>query len=81
MFCFLFVAVGFAGLAAWPGNLVAVASQLETPVVEIDPEVFRPVLVPGGSLISRGIRASESDPGLCRGDRAGNGTAIRCAES
>ena len=39
MFCFLFVAVGFAGLAAWPGNLVAMASQLETPVVEIDPEV------------------------------------------
>ena len=29
--------------------------------MEIDPEVFRPVLVPGGSLISRGSRASESD--------------------
>ena len=61
MFRFLFVAVRFAGLAAWSGSLVAVTSQAETPKVEIDPEVFRPVLVPGGSLISRGIRASESD--------------------
>ncbi len=61
MFRFLFVAVGFAGLAACSGNLVAMVSQMETPAVEIDPEVFRPVLVPGGSLISRGIRASESD--------------------
>ncbi len=61
MFRFLFVAVRFAGLAAWSGSLVAVTSQPETPKVEIDPEVFRPVLVPGGSLISRGIRASESD--------------------
>jgi hypothetical protein len=30
------------------------------PAALIDPEVFRPVLVPEGSLISRGIRAGES---------------------
>ena len=39
MFRFLFVAVGFAGLAACSGNLVAMVSQMETPAVEIDPEV------------------------------------------
>jgi hypothetical protein len=56
------VIVGLAATAvAVPPAGTADGSRAEAaPAALIDPEVFRPVLVPEGSLISRGIRAGES---------------------
>ena len=52
--------VVLVGLGAGPaGSLELSDSKSES--VELDPAVFRPVLVPGGSLISRGIRVTESE--------------------
>ena len=38
-----------------------VSGSSEPLSVKIEPGVFRPVLVPDGSLVSRGIRASEAE--------------------
>ena len=61
MFRFVPTAVVIVGLAlAPPAESTGVADEAHAPVSReplIDPEVFRPVLVPEGSLISRGIRA------------------------
>lgn len=65
MFRFVPTAVVIVGLAlAPPAESTGVADEAHAPVSReplIDPEVFRPVLVPEGSLISRGIRAGESE--------------------
>ena len=52
---------GGGGGVGGGGELAQEVSGSSGPLsVEIDPGVFRPVLVPGGSLVSRGIRASEA---------------------
>jgi len=59
------VIVGLAATAvavppAEPAGTADGSRAEAAPAALIDPEVFRPVLVPEGSLISRGIRAGES---------------------
>ena len=49
------------GLPAQGGGAYRAEESSGTLSVQIDPEVFRPVLMPGGSLISRGIRATEAE--------------------
>ena len=58
------VGLAVAAFAAPPGESTGVADDSHAGVPGeplIDPEVFRPVLVPEGSLISRGIRVGESE--------------------
>ncbi len=58
------VGLAVAAFAAPPGESTGVADDSHAAVPGeplIDPEVFRPVLVPEGSLISRGIRVGESE--------------------
>jgi hypothetical protein len=61
MFRLVIAATVLAGLPAHAGRATQASEASGSVSVEIDPEVFRPVLVPGGSLISRGIRSSEAD--------------------
>lgn len=53
--------VVIVGLAATAYAAPPAGGTDAAPAALIDPEVFRPVLVPEGSLISRGIRAGESE--------------------
>ncbi len=61
MFRPVIVVVVLASFAAPPGKWAGNTEGPGPVSAEIDPEIFRPVLVPGGSLISRGIRAAESE--------------------